>query len=208
MVIRPSVINEDFFAAMLGGERRLGHKVVCLPGDGFWFKDPRVDAFCPTTDKKVEVLLSNYLVKCAENMRGNVDASLLIKDHRQAEVLSAIVKRARTVLEADPRFFEGLDAPRRFLHGRTVQPALLASPEDFIHHAFVPLQGASVVVSEAYQGFLRHCQMENLVRVTVYRVQESGQRSGDGKIPVGLAARHPDTRGTPDAWLEAPFPCV
>lgn len=30
----------------------------------------------------------------------------LIKDHRRAEVLSAIVKRARTVLEADPRFLK------------------------------------------------------------------------------------------------------
>ncbi len=128
-------------------------------------KERRVDAFCPTTDKKVEVLLSNYLVKCAENMRGNVDASVLIKDHRRAQVRSAFVKRVRTVLEADPRFFKGVDAPRRFLHGRTVQPALSASPEDFVHRAFVPLQGPSVFVSEAYQGFLRHCQMENLARV-------------------------------------------
>ena len=186
MVIRPSVINEDFFAAMLGGERRLGHKVVYLPGDGFWFKDPRVDAFCPTTDKKVEVLLSNYLVKCAENMRGNVDASLLIKDHRRADVLSAIVKRARTVLEADPRFFEGVDAPRRFLSGRTVQPALSASPEDFIHRAFVPLQGASVVVSEAYQGFLRHCQMENLLRVQFTEFKRAAKDLVMEKFQLGL----------------------
>ena len=198
MVIRPSVINEDFFAAMLGGERRLGHKVVYLPGDGFWFKDPRVDAFCATTDKKVEVLLSNYLIKCAENMRGNVDASLLIKDHRRAEVLSAIIKRARTVLEADPRFFEGVDAPRRFLHGRTVQPALSASPEDFIQRAFVPLQGASVVVSEAYQGFLRHCQMENLLRVQFTEFKRAAKDLVMEKFQLGLRhdIRTPEGRQT------------
>ena len=198
MGIRPCVINEDFFAAMLGGDRRLGHRVIYLPGDGFWFNDPRVDAFCPTTDKKLEVLLSNSLVKCAENMGGNVDKTMLIREHRRPQVLSGIVKRARTVLAADPRFFEGVGAPRRFLHGRAVQPALSASPEDFIHRAFVPLQGASVVVSEAYQGFLRHCQMENLVRVQFTEFKRAARDLVMEKFQLGLRhdIRTPEGRQT------------
>jgi hypothetical protein len=43
------------------------------------------------------------------------------------------------------------------------------------------------------------------VKVTPEELVASWQ---SGKIPVGLAARHSDSRGTSDAWLEAPFPCV
>jgi hypothetical protein len=101
-VTTPSVINEDFFAAILEGERRLGHRIVYLPSEGFWFKDTKLDAFCPTTDKKAEVLLSNYLVKCAENMGANVASKVLFLEHRRPSVLAGIVQRAKTVLEADP----------------------------------------------------------------------------------------------------------
>ncbi len=33
-----------------------------------------------------------------------------IKEHRRPQVLAGIVHRAKTVLEADPRFFEGASA--------------------------------------------------------------------------------------------------
>lgn len=164
-LIRPTVINEDFFAAMLGGETRLGHKMVYLPADGFWFKDPKVDAFCPTSDKKVEVLLSNYIVRCAEVMGGNVDTMFLIKEHRRPSVLASIVNRAKTVLEANPSFFEGDNAPRRSSNGRVFLPSNASSPEDFIHKAFAPKADGIVSVSEAYQKFLGYCEMENLTRV-------------------------------------------
>jgi hypothetical protein len=40
--------------------------------DSFWWKAPRLDAYCPATDKKLEVLLIKYPVRSAENMSGNV----------------------------------------------------------------------------------------------------------------------------------------
>jgi hypothetical protein len=197
-IIRPSVINEDFFAAMLSGEKRLGHKLVYLPSDGFWFKDPRLDAFCPTSDKKVEILLSNYLVKCAENMGGNVDSKLLIKDHRRPPLLAGIVTRARTVLEADPRFFEGVHAPRRHSPGRVLQPSIPSSPEDFIHSAFVPKEDAVVMVSEAYQKFLGYCQMENLTRVEFTEFKRVARDLVLEKFQLGLRhdIRTPEGRQT------------
>jgi len=198
LIIRPSVINEDFFAAMLSGERRLGHRVIFLPGDGFWFKDPRLDAFCPTSDKKVEILLSNYLVKCAENMGGNVESKLLVQDHRRGQVLAGIVNRARTVLEADPRFFEGVNAPCRHSHGRILQPALASSPENFIHSAFVPNEGGIVIVSEAYQKFLGYCQMGNLTRVEFTEFKRVAKDLVLEKFQLGLRhdIRTPEGRQT------------
>jgi hypothetical protein len=82
------------------------------------------------------------------------------------------------------------------MNGRTVQPALLASPEDFIHRAFVPLQGASEAVSEADQGFLRHCQMENRVRVQFTGFKRAAKDLVMGKFQLGL--RH-DIRTPEDA---------
>jgi hypothetical protein len=197
-IILPSVINEDFLAAMLSGERRLGHRMVYLPADGFWFKDPRLDAFCPTTDKKVEILLSNYLVKCAENMGANVASRVLFLDHRRPSVLAGIVQRAKTVLEADPRFFEGANAPRRVSDGRILEPSMPSSPEDFIHSTFVPKEGGVVIVSEAYQKFLGHCQRENLTRVEFTEFKRVARQLVMEKFQLGLRhdIRTPEGRQT------------
>ena len=102
------------------------------------------------------------------------------------------------MLEADPRFFEGVDAPRRFLRGRMVQPALSASPEDFIHRAIGPFPGAVVVVSEAYQGFLRHCQGDNLGRVEFTEFKRAARELIMEKFQLGLRhdIRTPEGRQT------------
>lgn len=197
-VIRPTIVNEDFFAALLGGERRLGHRMVYLPGEGFLYHDPKVDAFANTSDQKVQILLSNYLVKCAGNMGANVDSSLLVKDHRRQSVLAAIVNRAKTVLEAHPRFFEGVNAARRYANGRVFQPATVSAPEDFIHTTFTRSEGSSVVVGEAYQEFLRYCQMENLTRVEFTEFKRVAKELVLEKFQLGLRhdIRTPEGRQT------------
>jgi len=43
-----------------------------------------------------------------------MDASVLVKDHNRPFVLAGIVNRAKTVLEAHPRFFEGANAALRY----------------------------------------------------------------------------------------------
>lgn len=197
-VTTPSVINEDFFAAILEGERRLGHRIVYLPAEGFWFKDTKLDAFCPTTDKKVEILLSNYLLKCAENMGANVASKVLFLDHRRPSVLAGIVQRAKAVLEADPRFFEGANAPKRVSNGRILEPSMPSSPENFIHSTFVPKEGGVVIVSEAYQKFLGHCQRENLTRVEFTEFKRVARELVMEKFQLGLRhdIRTPEGRQT------------
>ena len=197
-VVKPSVINEDFFAAMLGGEKRLGHKMVYLPGEGFLYQDPKMNAFASTSDQKVEILLSNYLIKCAEDMGRNVDSKLLVNEHRRPSVLAGIVKRARTVLEADPRFFQGINGARRVANGKTIQPAILSSPEDFIHTAFTRSEGSSVVVGEAFQEFLRFCQMGNLTRVEFTEFKRVAKELILEKFQLGLRhdIRTPEGRQT------------
>ena len=197
-VIRGCVINEDFFAAMLGGEKSLGHRLVHLTGEGFLYNDPKVNAFANTSDQKVEILLSNYLIKCAESMGRNVDSKMLVKDYRRPSVLAGIVNRAKTVLEADPRFFQGVNGARRHAHGTIIQPATISAPEDFIHHAFTRSEGGSVIVGEAYQEFLRYCQMGNLTRVEFTEFKRVAKQIVLEKFQLGLRhdIRTPEGRQT------------
>jgi hypothetical protein len=158
----PSILNEDFFAALLAGERRLGHRMVYCPGDGFWFHDPRVDAFCATSDTKVELLLSNYLVKCSESTKAFADTKLLVTEHRRPATLSRIVTKAKTVLEADPCFFEGANGQARYIEGKRVLPLLEPSPQLFIKSAITKQEGALMSASEAYLAYITYCDRNNL----------------------------------------------
>jgi hypothetical protein len=172
--------------------------MVHLPGEGFLYNDPKVNAFANTSDQKVEILLSNYLIKCAEDMGRNVDSKMLVKDHRRPSVLTGIVKRAKTVLEADLRFFEGINGARRHAHGIIIQPSTISAPEDFIHHAFTRSEGGSVVVNEAYQEFLRYCQVENLTRVEFTEFKRVARELVFEKFQLGLRhdIRTPEGRQT------------
>lgn len=185
-VIRASVINEDFFAAILAGEKRLGHRMVYLPGEGFLYHDPKVHAFVNTSDRKVEILLSNYMMKCAESMGRDIDSKLLVKDHRSPSVLAGIVNRAKTVLEADPRFFEGSNGARRYANGRMICASDVSASENFIHVSFTREEGASVIVGEAYQEFLRFCQMGNLNRVEFTEFKRVARELVLEKFQLGL----------------------
>jgi hypothetical protein len=186
---------------------RLGHRIVYLPADGFWFRDTKLDAFRPTTDKKVEVLLRNYLVKCAQNMGAHVASQVLFPGHRRPSVLAGIVHRARTVLEAEPRFFEGANAPKRVSNGRILEPSIAASPEDFIHSTFVPKEGGVVMVSEAYQKFLGYCQRENLTRVEFTEFKRLAGELVMERFPLGLRhdIRTPERRQT-HGWKHIRLP--
>ena len=183
-LIRPTVLNEDFLAAMLGGETHLGHRMVFLPGEGFLFRDPKVNAFVKTSDQKVEILLSNYLLKCAENMGRNVDQKPLFKEHRRPSTLSSVVDRAKVILEADTRFFEGKNV--QFPQRLEARPAAIPSPERFILMAFAVEEGSTVVVGEAYQKFLRYCREENWIRMDYREFKQAAREVVMEKFQLGL----------------------
>ena len=131
-------------------------------------------------------------------MWGNVDSKMLGRDHRRPSVLAAIVNRAKTLLEADPHFFDDAATPRRHLNGSTLQPLVAASPENFIHSAFTPKVGGVVIVSEAYQKFLGYCQMENLIRVEFTRFKQVARELIMEKYQLGQRhdIRTPEGRQT------------
>ena len=162
---KSALLNEDFFAAMLAGEQGLGHRIVYEAETGFWFHDVRVDLFRLASSVKMELLLSNYLVKCAEALGSGADQALLVTHYRESHLIKRIVEKSKAVLEVDSEFFAAKHGNSRILNGRVVASSLLKAPEEFILSAFQPEEGSSVLVNEAYQEFLCYCQLGNLKSV-------------------------------------------
>ena len=167
-----ALINEDFFAAMLGGEKGLGHKIVYEEQSGFWFLDPKVDLFRLASPLKMELLLSNYLVKCLEAMGSRVDQTQFARDYLEPHLIKRIVEKSKVVLEVDSSFFNGEHAHSRILNGRVLSPLLINPPEEFIMSAFQPEEGCSVLVTDAYQEFLCYCQLGNFQRIKFKEFKE------------------------------------
>jgi hypothetical protein len=110
-------INEDFFAAILGGNERLKHKVVFLvPERQFLFLDLRRGVFSATTEDQLKVLLSQLLLGCAAEMPPCVDLHNLFLTFRDDKVLSRIVRRAKAMLAVKESFFDNCPYPRERDH--------------------------------------------------------------------------------------------
>jgi len=121
---RPILLNTDFFAAMLGGEPALWHQVVFSSAENtFYFKDTRLDAFCLASPGKLQVLASNYLVKCAEACTNKPTMIALLDDFRRPDMLLSITQKAKIILEAEQSFFEGPHGRVRYIHGHRINPA-------------------------------------------------------------------------------------
>ena len=162
---KSGLLNEDFFAAILAGEQGLGHRIVYEEDTGFWFHDPRVDLYRLASVLKMELLLSNYLVKCAEAVGAGVNQATLVADYRESHLIKRIVEKSKAVLEVDSEFFASKHGNSRILNGRVLAPSLFKAPEEFVLSAFQPEEGSSVMVTEAYQEFLCYCQLGHLKSV-------------------------------------------
>lgn len=107
----PMKINHDFFAAVLGGEKRLGHRVIYyLPELQFYFYDPADQLFKATTQEKLQTLLRAKLMKCAEGLPGRINILPLYDEFRSDATTKTIIQRAKSILAADETFFKSESA--------------------------------------------------------------------------------------------------
>jgi len=160
---RPILLNTDFFAAMLGGEPALGHQVVFFPAENtFYFKDTRLNAFCPATPGKLQVLASNYLVKCAEACTNKPIMIALLDTFRRPDMLLSITQKAKIILEVEQSFFEGPHGRVRYIHGHRISPADEPGHHLFVQKALVSQPDATMTMSEAHCRYAEFCHREHL----------------------------------------------
>jgi hypothetical protein len=159
----PEVLNEDFFAATLGGDRRMGHHVVYYrPENTFYFYDYREDAYYPTTEAKLQMLVSNYLVRCAQDMGSLVDICNLMVEFRKQRILQSVVDKAKALLAADKQFFSKDTGNKRIVRGEILDPSQEPLPKVFVFHALAPEPGAAVTVTDCFQQYRQFCRSKGL----------------------------------------------
>jgi len=164
----PAHLNTDFFAGVLGGDPRLGHQVVYHSQEARWYYyDPMVDAFVPTTEAKLELLLSNQLIRCSQACGRLVDVRPLVVTFREPVILNSIIQRAKAMLQAESSFFMGKDGHRRFIDCRYIEPTDEPSYRQFVRKALVARPDGKVTLPDAFHRYYQFCadnQMQPLTR--------------------------------------------
>jgi len=161
--LTPIHLNADFFAAVLGGDERLGHRVIYCEPEMQWFFLDSDGMFKPTTDEKLGTLLRGLLMKCAQELPENVSKLNLCVEFRSDKKIREIVNRAKSILAADHTFFAPDSA-----HQRTQGPELHERlARVFIQQVLEKKPGEVVTLNAAYLlflEFLKGKQMEPLKR--------------------------------------------
>ena len=150
-------LNEDAFAAILGSNARLCHQVVWFPDEKtFYFYDFRLDAFCPTTEEKLGLLTSQYLIRCAEDVKSKTAKHILRL--RTPQNYKNVIASAKAMLAVNSSFFHGKDGKRRFVDGHYIEPDAIPSHELFVKKAFVRDVTGNLTVADAFCQYTRFCE--------------------------------------------------
>ena len=166
-VRKPVCINAYFFASLLGGDKYYGHQVVYYPPeDRFYYLDPAVKAFRPASVEKLQVVVSHYLLKCAEACSGRVNIRPLVEDFCKDRVIRGIVDKAKAILQADRSFFEGVDGKVRYIDGKRLNPADGPAHRQFASEVIARQLGSWLTISQAYSQYAIYCRQKGLTNIS------------------------------------------
>jgi hypothetical protein len=162
---RVSVVgmNDDFFAGLLGGDKALGHQVVFyVPEQQFYFYDCRFGYFVPTTEEKLMILLSQYLIRCCQEMPHFTDIGNLFITFRSEARLKRIVQKAKSLLSADRSFFEAPNGHKRRCGDRILDPAIEPAHKLFIREAIIAEPERILTTNECFENYTAYCEIQKL----------------------------------------------
>src|ERR1017187_2971814 len=103
--VMPVTLNLDFFAAVLGGRKDLGHHVIYFEPEMQWYFKDSDHIFKPTTPEKLQTQYRALMMKCAEAMPSLVHKLNLVHEYRNDKIAKAVVQRAKSILAADQSYF-------------------------------------------------------------------------------------------------------
>lgn len=162
---RVSVVgmNDDFFAGLLGGDKRLGHKVIFyIPEQQFYFFDCRFGYFVPTSEEKLQILLSQYLIRCCQDMPHFTDIGNLFITFRSEGRLKRIVQKAKALVAADKSFFESPTGHKRRCGERILDPAIEPAHKLFIREALTVEPERILTTNDCFENYTAYCEIQKL----------------------------------------------
>jgi hypothetical protein len=160
--INPLSANLDFLAAVLGGDRRMGHKVIYLEGEMQWYYlDQPSNIFKPTSDEKLGNLLRALLIRCAEELPDSVHKLNLFLEFRSDKTIRAVIHRAKSILSADHTFF-GVDSRHQRQKGVEVHERVARV---FVEQILERQPGEVLTLTNAYLVFTEFLKLKAMVPV-------------------------------------------
>jgi len=112
--ITPISINIDFFAAMVGGDSKLGHSVVYFePEMQFYYFEPVLQLYKTTSQEKLQNLYRSMLIRCAQELNNETHKLNLFHEFRSDKTSKAVVQRSKSILAADSSFFSATSKHQR-----------------------------------------------------------------------------------------------
>jgi len=197
--INPLAPNLDFLAAILGGDRKMGHKVVYLEGEMQWYYlDQPSNIFKPTTAEKLANLLRALLVRCAEELPENVHKLNLFLEFRSDKTLRTVIHRAKSILAADHTFFS-VESKHQRQKGVEVHERVARV---FVEQVLERQQGEVLTLTNAYLVFTEYLRGRGMVPVkrTIFK----GMFAPLIRDAFNLGLRHdvinPETQKQGDGW--------
>ncbi len=151
--------NVEFFAALLGGDSRLGHRVIYYPPEGrFYYKE--VDGiFHVATEGRLASLLAALLLRCAGEMPLTVDRHRLFVEFREEQQLIEVVRKARSTLAVAESFFDVDSINRRVAGAETMDQ----TARSFVDSSVEIAEGTvKLTVGELFAAFLEYCRMNGV----------------------------------------------
>ena len=160
--VTPIAPNLDFFASVLGGDKRLGESVVYFePEMQFYYFEPVLQLYKPTSPEKLQSLYRGYLIRCAQELNNDTRKLNLFCEFRSDRIAKAVVQRAKSVLGADSSFFSPTSQHQRIKGPELFERLMRVLVETMLE----PREGACLTVTEAYRIFCRLSEQRSLGQI-------------------------------------------
>ena len=158
----PLSTNYDTLAACLGGDERLGHRIIYyVPELQFYFYDPRTQMFHATTEHKLQNLLRGLLSRCAEAMKGDRAKFQLFHSLRSDQVIKAVTNRCKSILAASPNFFSVTSPNQRVVGPELHQRIALV----FARQLLEVHEGSILTVGQSFTLFNQFAKARNMAAI-------------------------------------------
>jgi hypothetical protein len=158
--ITPLIPNLDCLAACLGGDEKLGHRVIFYVQElQFYFYDPRDQQFHATTDQKLGNLLRGLLARCAAEVKGEGHLLNIFHTFRSDSVVKAVINRCKSLLAADPDFF-GVNSSHQRVAGPELHQRLAMV---FAQRLLEVHEGSQLTIGQTYAFFNRFAREKELL---------------------------------------------
>lgn len=196
--IIPVSLNTDFFAGMLAGDPGHGHSVVYYePELQFYYFEPLQKIYKPTTPEKLQNFYRAMILRCAQELRGEIDKLNLFNEFRSDKNAKAVTNRAKSILAASADFFSAT-SPHQRIRGPELHERLMRV---LCETMLEKNESGYLTVSQAYKFFSQLAQQRQLGTIKRSMFKATMQDLMREQFGVALRRDIPDEHGKQqEAW--------